>query len=213
MQSSEVSHKRPDSVYGLKMIGEDAVRGIVHVIREEAELDKFREGEILVAAEVPENWSHLFSLAKAIITGTDDLPTYISDAATTYDLCVVTGVQRVTSDLRSGDIVMIHTDGKVERLQERREPDSRMRVSVPAAVHARQFAEQLVAAETTDPSAPVVSLKMTERLEPDARVDARVDDSAQREEVEPENAPQQDALRALATREVKREATSGKAGK
>ena len=108
---------------------------------------------------------------------------------------------------------MIHTDGKVERLQERREPDSRMRVSVPAAVRARQFAEQLVAAETTDPSAPVVSLKMTERLEPDARVDARVDDSAQREEVEPENAPQQDALRALATREVKREATSGKAGK
>ena len=213
MRSSEVSHKRPESVYGLKMIGEDAVSGIVHVIREEAELDKFREGEILVAREVPENWSYLFSLAKAIITGTDDLPPHISDAATAYGLCVVTGVQRVTSDLRSGDIVMIHTDGKIERLQERREPDSRMRVSVPVAVHARQFAEQLVAAETTDPSAPVVSLKMKERLEPDARVDASVDDSAQREEVEPENAPQQDALRALATREVKREATSGKAGK
>ena len=39
MRSSEVSHERPEIVYGRKMIGEDAVSGIVHVIREEAELD------------------------------------------------------------------------------------------------------------------------------------------------------------------------------
>lgn len=207
MRSSEVSHERPEIVYGRKMIGEDAVSGIVHVIREEAELDKFREGEILVATEVPENWSHLFSLAKAIITGTNDFPTYVADAAATYDLCVVAGVQRVTSDLRSGDIVMIHTDGKVERLQERREPDSRMRVSVPAAVHARQFAGHLDAVETIDPCAPVVALKMIERLEPGP--DARDDDSAQGKDLEREITLQRDAVRTLTTREV----TSRKAGK
>jgi len=61
-------HTRPSVVSGQRVAGGDAVSGVVHVIRDESEVDRFREGEILVASEIPESWSHLFSLAKAIIT-------------------------------------------------------------------------------------------------------------------------------------------------
>ena len=171
MPISEVSHNRPEIVFGARVVGEDAVSGIVHVIRDEPELDKFREGEILVATQIPANWSHLFSLAKAIITETDDLPAHVSDAASALVLPVITGVQGVTSDLRSADIVMMHIDGAVQRLQERREPDSQMRVSVPAAVYARQFAGRVVGSENTGAGASVVTLKIAQRNEPDPQLD------------------------------------------
>ena len=140
MAKSELGHERPSVVRGSRCSGKEAVSGVVHVIREEKELERFREGEILVAVEVPDEWSHLFALAKAIITQTDVIPAQILAAAETYSLPVTTGVQKVTSYLRSGDIVMMDIDGTIQRLEERRAPDSKMRVSVPAAVHARQFA-------------------------------------------------------------------------
>ena len=114
--------------------------GVVHVIREEKELIRFREGEILVAVEIPDEWSHLFAMAKAIITQTDHLPAQVLAAAETHSFPVTTGVQDATSHLRSGDIVLMNIDGTIQRLEERRAPDSKMRVSVPAAVYARQFA-------------------------------------------------------------------------
>ena len=132
---------RPLSVQGNRIYGNSAVSGVVHVIRDDSELDKFREGEILVASSIPEDWSHLYCLARAVITGTDDVPAHLADAATAFDFAVTVGVSNVTDALRSWDIVVAHIDGSVQRLTERRAPDSQMRVSVPAAVDARQLAD------------------------------------------------------------------------
>jgi len=140
MAISALNHDRPSSVRGNRVAGEEAVSGIVHVIREDAELVRFREGEILVAADIPDEWNHLFALAKGIITQAEKMPAQVSAAAQAFSFPVTTGVQDVTSHLRSGDIVKMCIDGTIQRMVENRAPDSRMRVSVPAAVHARQFA-------------------------------------------------------------------------
>ena len=143
---------------GHRVSGDVAVSGVVHVIRDEAELERFREGEILVATEIPESWSHLFALAKAIITGTDDLPDHVTNASREFDIPLTNGIADVTSDLRSGDLVMMHIDGSVERLQDRRAPDSEMRVSVPAAVRARELAGVMRDSGERQPSVIILPL-------------------------------------------------------
>jgi phosphohistidine swiveling domain-containing protein len=140
---NKTNPERPAVVHGRRVAGEVAVSGVAHVIRDEAELDRFREGEILVAASVPESWSHLFALAKGIVYESDDYPDYIAEAAREFDLPVINAVAGVTVDLRSADLVMMHIDGSIEQLQDRRAPDSEMRVSVPAAVRARQLASSV----------------------------------------------------------------------
>jgi len=165
MSKLDDSHIRPSVMNGDRVASEESVSGIVHVIREASEVIRFREGEILVASEVPEDWSHLFVLAKAIITETCDLPEYVSAAANELSLPVITGVQGVTNDLRSGDIVTMHIDGMIQRLQDSREPDSRMRVSVPAAVHARQYANEAVGSEGVNSGAEVIKFKIADRVE------------------------------------------------
>jgi len=172
-------HTRPSVVSGQRVAGGDAVSGVVHVIRDESEVDRFREGEILVASEIPESWSHLFSLAKAIITEKRDLPDYVSEAVQELSLPVIAGVQNATSDLRSGDIVMMHIDGTIQRLQDRREPDSKMRVSVPAAVRARQFAHETGDGETENGGASVIRFSPPERSDP-VQQDAQLDDDEPR---------------------------------
>ncbi len=171
-------YDRPPVVQGNRVAGDDAVSGIVHVIRDEAELDKFREGEILVATEIPPHWNCLFDLARAIITETDALPAYVAEVANARSLPVITGVRGGTNDLRSGDIVTMHNDGSIERLQENRAPDSQMRVSVPAAVHARQFAGQVEPHANAIEGASVVALNVAGRSRPEQAENQSDDDEA-----------------------------------
>lgn len=181
MPTTDPSHDRPSVVYGNRVAGDDAVSGIVHVVRDEAELDKFREGEILVATEIPQHWNCLFVLAKAIITESDVLPAHVADVANSRSLPVTTGVSGVTNDLRSGDIIMMHIDGTVQRLQDHRAPDSQMRVSVPAAVHARQFAKQVAELQAnTNGGASVIAFKVAGRSESEPVENQAVDDDARK---------------------------------
>ena len=132
---------------GKLLSGGNSVSGVVHVIRDESEVDKFREGEILVADTAEPRWGDVFEMARGIIVEFSDLHSEVGQVAQARDLPVIVGVVDATIHLRSGDIIAMHTDGTIERLTERREPDSPMRVSVPAAVTARQLAGQII----TDP--------------------------------------------------------------
>lgn len=150
--------ERPDSISGgTRVAGKTSVSGVVHVIRNEAEIDKFREGEILVARMTDPSWYPLFPLAKGIITEIGGWLSHAAIVAREYDLPATVGVPNATQDLRSGDIVKMHKDGTIERLSNLRAPDSPMRVSVPAAVTARDSAKGVI----TDPK--VVALVRAEQ--------------------------------------------------
>lgn len=146
---------RPDSVFGTRVAGAESVSGVVHVIRDESEVDKFREGEILVARMTDPSWYPLFPLAKGIITEVGGWLSHAAIVAREYDLPATVGVEDATQHLRSGDIVRMHTDGTIERLANRREPDSPMRVSVPAAVEGRELANQII----TDPKVSALPVR------------------------------------------------------
>ena len=159
--NKRIDTERPDSVSGTRVAGTGEVSGVVHVIRDESEIDRFREGEILVAKMTDPSWYPLFPLAKGIITEVGGWLSHAAIVAREYDLPATVGVENVTQNLRSGDIVKMHADGTIERLTNRREPDSPMRVSVPAAVEARDHANQII----TDPK--VTALPVSRSAEDD----------------------------------------------
>ena len=130
--------ERPDILYGHRIDGVFSVTGTVHVIRDEAELSFFREGEILVAQTIDPAWVEQLRLAKGLIEDVAATDSVAERIASQYDLPLVAEVTDALENLRSGDIVTLHSDGSVERMMERREPDSPMRVSVPVAVSARE---------------------------------------------------------------------------
>ncbi len=162
---------RPDSVSGTRVAGDVAVSGVVHVIRDESEVARFREGEILVAKMTNPSWYPLFPLAKGIITEVGGWLSHAAIVAREYDLPATVGVENATQHLRSGDIVKMHTDGTIERLANQRAPDSPMRVSVPAAVAARDEAGKII----TDPN--VVALPLRENSSPQ-NSDLQADDQS-----------------------------------
>jgi rhodanese-related sulfurtransferase/phosphohistidine swiveling domain-containing protein len=145
---SDTGFERSDALSGNRIAGQGAVSGVVHVIRDESEVERFREGEILVARMTDPSWYPLFPIAKGIITEVGGWLSHAAIVAREYDLPAIVGVDDATRQLRSGDIITMHTDGTIERLEERREPDSPMRVSVPAAVAARNLAQNII----TDPN-------------------------------------------------------------
>lgn len=127
---------RPDHLYGARTDGVFSVSGIVHVIRNDAELPYIREGEIIVAERINPEWTDQLHLAKAIIEDASAVDSVAAKIASQYDIPATIEVQGAM-ELRSGDIVTMYGDGEVERVYEKRAPDSPMRVSVPAAVAAR----------------------------------------------------------------------------
>ncbi|OED43055.1 hypothetical protein AB833_04520 [Chromatiales bacterium (ex Bugula neritina AB1)] len=122
---------------GVVAAGTAPVSGVIHVIRNEEEVQRFREGEILVASATSPAWLEIFPLAKAIIAEEDGWMSHAAVVARAYDIVGLINVPGATEHLRSGDIIQIDANGLIERLSNRREPDSPMRVSVPAAVRAR----------------------------------------------------------------------------
>lgn len=128
---------RAEKLYGTRTDGVQTVSGIVHMIRNEAELPYVREGEIIVALRICESWGDQLKLAKAVVEDASAEQSVAQQLAAQYDLPAVVGVTGAM-DLRSGDIVTVYGDGEIERIFEKRAPDSPMRVSVPAAVAARK---------------------------------------------------------------------------
>ena len=161
--NKRIDTERPDSVSGTRVAGAEVVSGVVHVIRDESEIERFREGEILVAKMTDPSWYPLFPLAKGIITEVGGWLSHAAIVAREYDLPATVGVENATQNLRSGDIVKMHADGTIERMPNRREPDSPMRISVPAAVQARDQANQII----TDPKVSALPVHKSPESEPD----------------------------------------------
>ena len=127
---------RVERLSGMRTGGVFLVSGTVHMIRNEAELPYVREGEIVVAVRISAEWRDQLLLAKAVIEDASATDSVAEQLARQYDIPSVTGVTDAMQ-LRTGDVVTIDGDGNIERVFEKRAPDSPMRVSVPTAVEAR----------------------------------------------------------------------------
>lgn len=153
--------KRRVELFGRRFAGHGDVSGVVHVIRDEQEVSRFREGEILVGSVPDSAWLPLLSIAKGFITEAESADSDIVKAAIERDLPTLLGVENASHELRSGDIITLHANGLITRREERREPDSPMRVSVPAAMAVRDLANQVAA------DAHVISLAAHRRVDND----------------------------------------------
>ncbi len=127
---------RPERLYGTRADTTYTVSGIVHMIRNDAELPYVREGEIIVAERISAEWRDQLTLAKAIIESDSATDSVAALLGRHYDIPAIVSVSGAM-ELRSGDIVTVYGDGEIERIYEKRASDSPMRVSVPAAVAAR----------------------------------------------------------------------------
>ncbi len=145
MNNLKTNTDRLDTIYGTRFNGIYSITGIVHVIRNTEELEYFREGEILVAERIDPSWVDQLTLAKALIEDAATSESAAVDIAARYDIPATINVPDALLNLRSGDIVTMYSDGEIERVKEKRAPDSPMRVSVPAAVKARDFDSNITA--------------------------------------------------------------------
>ena len=142
-------------LYGTRVDGVYSISGIVHVIRDETELPYVREGEIIVARRIDPEWKEQLVLAKALIEDSSASDSQVESIASRYELPAIIAVAGAM-ELRSGDIVIMHGDGTIETIHDKRAPDSPLRVSVPAAVSARKShgvitAENVVAFSSAKP--------------------------------------------------------------
>lgn len=116
---------------GLRVSGAGGVLGRARVLRASEEIDTFRDGEVLVARFTDPTWTPVFPRARGIVTEVGGWLSHAAIQAREYDLTAVVGVAGAMQWLESGDLVMLHADGSIERIEERRTED---RVPVRADV-------------------------------------------------------------------------------
>jgi len=109
------------SLGGMLVAGDHEAVGRARVVRSSDEIDRFRDGEILVARFTDPTWTPLFARAGAVVTEVGGRLSHAAIVAREYNVTAVVGVEGVFDTIETGDVVKVHLDGRVERLEERRE--------------------------------------------------------------------------------------------
>lgn len=81
--------------------------GVVHVVRDPAELGTVRQGEVLVAASVDPGWTPVFGKLAALVTECGGQLSHPAVVAREYGLPAVLGVPGASFHLRTGDRVLV----------------------------------------------------------------------------------------------------------
>jgi phosphohistidine swiveling domain-containing protein len=105
---------------GLRVSGAGGVVGRARVLRASQEIDTFRDGEVLVARFTDPTWTPVFPRARGIVTEVGGWLSHAAIQAREYELTAVVGVAGAMQWLDTGDLVMLHADGSIERIEERR---------------------------------------------------------------------------------------------
>lgn len=85
------------------------VEGVVNLILDEADFDKFEPGSILVALETSTAWTPLFNMAKAVITDVGGVLSHSAIMGREYGLPVISGCIEGTKKLKTG--MKVRVDG------------------------------------------------------------------------------------------------------
>ncbi len=116
-----------DKLAGKYVAGDGSVKGIVRVIHSVEEIDKFQEGEILVARMTDPQWYPLFPKARGIVTEVGGWLSHAAIVAREHNLPAVVGVVDACNRLNTGDIVELNSDGTLAQFQDQRGADSVLR--------------------------------------------------------------------------------------
>lgn len=81
--------------------------GKVKVIRNEREFPLLEQGDVLVCQTTTPSWTHLFSIASAIITDAGGILSHSGIIAREYKRPAVLGTRVATSRLKNGDVVTV----------------------------------------------------------------------------------------------------------
>ena len=148
---------------GKRVAGEHTVTGRVRVIVDAAGIDAFEADEILVARMTDPTWYPLFAKARGIVTEIGGWLSHAAIVAREYDLPAIVGVNGACRNLSTGDVVTLHADGSVERVEERRDDTSGMR-GKPVFEQASASRDETTGArsETVD---EVMNMTMDERMD------------------------------------------------
>ena len=83
------------------------VEGPVRVIRGQADLDRLREGEVLVCQVTSPAWAPLFRLAAAVVADGGGVLSHAAIASREHGIPAVLGTGSGTSDLHDGQQVRV----------------------------------------------------------------------------------------------------------
>ena len=131
--------------------------GVVHVIDNPKDIDKFKQGEILVTLMTSPDWVPAMKKAAAIVTNNGGMTCHAAIVSREMEIPCIVGTESkhvaATSVLKTGDVVTVDAkngvvyQGKI---------DSMLKKAAPAA----QTAGQVVAAETFAPTATGVMMNL-----------------------------------------------------
>jgi len=127
--------------------GDRVVTGRARVLAQPGDARRFRDGEVLVARVTDTGLVPLFARASALITEVGGVLCHAAITAREADLPAVVGVRGATKQIRTGDLVRVHPDGRVERVAEERRRAEREERSWPVEL---QHAGGIVVARTVN---------------------------------------------------------------
>lgn len=130
LERGEFVFERPreTTLGGIRVSGEGDVLGRARVLTSADQIDSFQKGEILVARFTDPAWMPVFPVARGLVMEVGGWLSHAAIQAREYGLTCIVGVEGAPQAIRTGDLVHLHRDGLVERLEERRREER-----VPAA--------------------------------------------------------------------------------
>ncbi len=153
---------------GTRVSGEGDVVGRARVLASAEEIDTFERGEILVARFTDPAWMPVFPVARGLVMEVGGWLSHAAIQAREYGLTCIVGVDGARDSIRSGELLRLCRDGRVERVPDRRRE---RRVRVEREIRVRR-GEAFHAGRLVDlsPGGAQVLLEVTLELEPGERV-------------------------------------------
>ncbi|MDZ4772283.1 MAG: PEP/pyruvate-binding domain-containing protein [Planctomycetota bacterium] len=111
---------REGSLRGTRVSGTGGVIGRARVLREPHEIASFARHEILVARFTDPTWMPVFPLASGIVTEVGGWLSHAAIQAREYGLTGIVGVEGALASIETGDLLVLASDGTVEKIAERR---------------------------------------------------------------------------------------------
>jgi phosphohistidine swiveling domain-containing protein len=122
LEHGEVVIERPreTQLAGTRVSGEGDVVGRARLLSSADEIETFRRGEVLVARFTDPAWMPVFPMARGLVMEVGGWLSHAAIQARECGLTCIVGVAGARDSIRTGDLVCLHRDGRVERLSNRR---------------------------------------------------------------------------------------------
>jgi rhodanese-related sulfurtransferase/membrane protein insertase Oxa1/YidC/SpoIIIJ/phosphohistidine swiveling domain-containing protein len=115
-----LQRSRETALSGTRVSGEGDVIGRARVLAGPDEIESFRRGEVLVARFTDPAWMPVFPMARGLVMEVGGWLSHAAIQARECSLTCIVGVDGARDSIRSGDLLHLHRDGRVERLSNRR---------------------------------------------------------------------------------------------